>query len=107
MSSNTFISVWVRDGIKTLMELAATRELPVSIAETLVSIRKRFPELDISDKELTSGIMGEAVAAGAVVVGNKPLTAFSTLDASISAVQTEALQQRTLLDRLVANHRRN
>ena len=68
MSSNTFISVWVRQAVGSMMERAANRRRPVIMKEALDSIRRRFPNLAVSNKDLTAGVMGEAVAAGAKVV---------------------------------------
>jgi hypothetical protein len=68
MSSNTFISVWVRQAVGSMMERAANRGKPVIMKEALNAIRRRFPNLAVSNKDLTAGVMGEAIAAGAMVV---------------------------------------
>ncbi len=106
MSSNTFISVWVRDGIKRLMELAAVGKVPVVMTVALGSVRKRFPDLDVTDKELTEGIMGEAAAAGAVVIRAKPRATHAGRGAGINGLGPEMPPPPTLLDRLVKNHKR-
>jgi hypothetical protein len=51
-----------------MMERAANRGKPVIMKEALNAIRRRFPNLAVSNKDLTAGVMGEAIAAGAMVV---------------------------------------
>lgn len=73
MSSNTFISVGIRQAVGSMMERAANRRKPVIMKEALDAIRRRFPSLAVSNKDLTACVMGEALAAGAIVVFDSEL----------------------------------
>lgn len=68
MSSNTFINIWVRQAVASMVERAARDGQPIILRDALAAIRRRFPSLTVSDKVLTAGVMSEAVAAGAKVV---------------------------------------
>lgn len=96
MSSNTFISVWVRQALGSMMERAAHRGEPIIMGEALASIRRRFPGLAISNEELAAGVMGEAVAAGAKVVSDggsrESARSMYPMETKLSSAASAALQ---------------